>query len=359
MTDFTEETDSKYDLIVKDLQGVFNGDSLKSIIAGGAVPRVYWGTAPTGKIHLGYIIQSLKLRDIVNAGCELIILIADLHAFLDSQKSEESQIEARSEYYIKLMRSLLARLGVDLEKVKFVKGTSFQLNEEYTMDVYRLGSRTTYNHCKHAGSEVVKQEKNVPMTNLMYPILQALDMVHLKCDAFIGGNDQIKINSFGMDFLSSIGYTQRYTYLMTPMIAGISTKKQDATVKMSSSGDSSKVELLFTPEEIKKAISKAYCLEKDIDDNSLLKLCKNLVFKLTNEFPTVKYDGETKTCLPFKTYTSYDELEKDFALGSVDGGLHPADLKDSMTNFFVDFLKPIRDDFDNDDARELIQRAYP
>jgi len=363
MSGFSSEAESRYELITKNLQGVINGDSLKAILDEGRTPRIYWGTAPTGKIHLGYIIQCLKLRDIVNAGCELVILIADLHAFLDSKKSEEAQIEARSEYYVQTMSSLLRLLGVDLSKVSFVRGTSFQLREDYTRDVYRLSSKATYNHCKHAGSEVVKQEKNVPMTNLMYPILQVLDMVYLKCDAFIGGNDQIKINTFGVDFLPSIGYTQKYTYLMTPMIAGISTKQRDpkatdASAKMSSSTNSSKVELLATPAEIKGAISKAYCLECDVDDNSLLALCKNLVFKLVDSFPTVKYNEESKSCEPFKVYSCGEELEKDLALGSKGGGLHPADFKDSMVNFFVEFLKPLRDDFDTEEMRDLLRRAY-
>lgn len=356
----TEETkESSYDLVTGGLQGVLNGDALKEIMDSGRTPKIYWGTAPTGKIHIGYIIQAFKMIDIINAGCELTVLIADLHAFLDSKKSEESQIDARSEYYIKLITALLRLLGADMSKVKFVRGTSFQKDPDYIMDMFRLSSKATYNHCKHAGSEVVKQEKNVPMTNLMYPILQALDIVHLKCDAFLGGNDQIKINSFAIDFLPSIGYTKKYTYLMTPMIAGISTKKcESAATKMSSSEGSSKLELLATPDQINKIISKAYCLECDVHDNSLLTLCQNLVFRLTSEFKCVKYNDTTKSFDDFKTYSTFDELKSDFELGSKAGGIHPADFKKSLADFFIEFLRPLREAFDNPVDAELIARAY-
>lgn len=156
---------------------------------------------------------------------------------------------------------------------------------------------------------------------------------------------------------------------MTPMIAGLSTKKADPSApartleedianKMSASDASSKIDLLAPPGVISKIISKAYCLDGDAEDNSVLKLIKNLVFKLTNEFLVMKWDDETKAVVPNKVYTDYDELHKDVALGSTNGGIHPADLKCSLAKFFIDFLEPIRADFDNDEGRELLKNAY-
>ncbi len=86
---------------------------------------------------------------------------------------------------------------------------------------------------------------------------------------------------------------------------------------------------------------------------------KNLIFKLTDIFKTVKYNDDTKICKPFKTYTSYEELHADVALWSVNGGIHPADFKESLSNFLIDFLKQIRNDFENDEGKKLLIRAYP
>jgi len=55
-----------------------------------------------------------------------------------------------------------------------MRGTSYQLNERYTLDMYKLSALTTTHHTQHAGAEVVKQSENPQMSNLLYPILQAL-----------------------------------------------------------------------------------------------------------------------------------------------------------------------------------------
>ena len=370
---FSQETERRYALITRDLQEVLGGDELKKILEV-RDPVMYFGTEPTNTPHFAYLTQIIKIRDALNAGCDVIVLIADLHAFLNGAKSSLENVSTRTEFYTKIFKVMLQTLNVDLTKVRFVKGSDFQLQQNYTLDVYKMASKTNVTQCKHAGTEVVKQSKDAPlMTNLLYPSLQALDMVYLGAEIFLGGTDQRKLNTFATENLPKIGYTDKKCYLMTPMISAIRTKKQsDPTIpktaeeileddianKMSASNVSSKIDLLATPETIRKIISKAYLLDGDADDNSLLQLVKNLLFKLTDTFPTVKYNNETKACEPSKVYTSYEELHADVALGSANGGIHPADFKQSLSDFLIDFLKPIRDDFDNDDGRELLQRAY-
>ena len=52
---------------------------------------------------------------------------------------------------------MLKSIGVPIEKLKFVKGTDYQLSKEYTLDVYKLSSMVTEHDAKKAGAEVVKQ----------------------------------------------------------------------------------------------------------------------------------------------------------------------------------------------------------
>ncbi len=90
-----------------------------------------------------------------------------------------------------MLKIMLVTLNVNLSKVKFVKGADFQLQQNYTLDVYKMASKTNVTQCKHAGTEVVKQSKEVPlMTSLLYPSLQVLDMVYLNADFFLGEIDQ-------------------------------------------------------------------------------------------------------------------------------------------------------------------------
>lgn len=101
---------------------------------------------------------------------------------------------------------MLRSIDVPLEKLKFVKGTDYQLSKEYTLDVYRLSSIVTEHDAKKAGAEVVKQVVNPLLSGLLYPGLQALDEQYLKVDAQFGGIDQRKIFTFSEKYLPLLGY---------------------------------------------------------------------------------------------------------------------------------------------------------
>ena len=119
--------------------------------------NIYWGTATTGAPHLGYFVPMFKIADFLKAGCSVTILFADLHGFLDNMKSSLKLLEARCEWYEIVIREMLKVCGATLEKIKFVRGTSFQLTEKYNLDVRRFSSLVSLANATHAGAEVVKQ----------------------------------------------------------------------------------------------------------------------------------------------------------------------------------------------------------
>ncbi len=63
----------------------------------------------------------------------------------------------RVQYYEAVIKAMLEAIGVPLDRLKFVKGTDYQLSREYTLDVYKLSSLVTEHDAKKAGAEVVKQ----------------------------------------------------------------------------------------------------------------------------------------------------------------------------------------------------------
>ena len=63
----------------------------------------------------------------------------------------------RVQYYEAVLKAMLESIGVPLEKLRFIRGTEYQLSKEYTLDVYRLASLVTEHDAKKAGAEVVKQ----------------------------------------------------------------------------------------------------------------------------------------------------------------------------------------------------------
>ena len=123
----------------------------------------------------------------------MTILFADLHGYLDNMKAPWELLEQRAKYYAWVIKAMLKSLNVPLEKLRFVKGTEYQLSQEYTLDVYRISSLVTEHDAKKAGADVVKQVASPLLSGLLYPCLQALDEKYLGVDAQFGGIDQRKI----------------------------------------------------------------------------------------------------------------------------------------------------------------------
>lgn len=84
-------------------------------------------------------------------------------------KAPWSLLEQRTKYYEAVIKAMLTSLGVPLEKLKFVQGTSYQLTREYTLDMYKLSSTVTQHDARKAGAEVVKQVEYPFLSGLLYP----------------------------------------------------------------------------------------------------------------------------------------------------------------------------------------------
>lgn len=139
--------EEKLSLITRNLQEVLGEEKLKEILKEREL-KVYWGTATTGKPHVAYFVPMSKIADFLKAGCEVTILFADLHAYLDNMKAPWELLELRTSYYENVIKAMLESIGVPLEKLRFIKGTDYQLSKEYTLDVYRLSSVVTQHDAK-------------------------------------------------------------------------------------------------------------------------------------------------------------------------------------------------------------------
>ncbi|XP_073840446.1 tyrosyl-tRNA synthetase [Musca autumnalis] len=344
MTTLTPE--QKKTLITRNLQEVLGEDKLNTILKERDL-KIYWGTATTGKPHVAYFVPMSKIADFLKAGCEVTILFADLHAYLDNMKAPWSLLELRTQYYEAVIKAMLSSIGVPLEKLKFVKGTDYQLSKEYTLDVYRLSSVVTQHDAKKAGAEVVKQVEYPLLSGLLYPGLQALDEEYLKVDAQFGGVDQRKIFTFSEKYLPQLGYEKRI-HFMNPMVPGL------AGGKMSSSEEDSKIDLLDSPANVKKKLKKAFCEPGNVTDNGLLSFVKHVLFSLFKEGEGFEINRSEENGGDV-TFTNYADLEQYFA----DNKLHPADLKATVEKYINKLLEPIRKEFESPELQKLSAAAYP
>ena len=138
----------------------------------------------------------------------MTILLADIHGFLDNLKAPIELVESRAIFYKFVITALLKAVGVSVDKLRFVLGSSYQKSPEYVMDLYKLCSLVSENDAKRAGAEVVKQSANAPLSGLLYPALQVLDEQYLDVDAQFGGMDQRKLFVAATEWLPKLGYKQ-------------------------------------------------------------------------------------------------------------------------------------------------------
>ncbi|KRY33261.1 Tyrosine--tRNA ligase, cytoplasmic [Trichinella spiralis] len=350
--------DEKFQLITRNLQEVLGETVLKDILKTRNV-KIYWGTATTGRPHVGYFVPMSKIADFLKADCEVFtyfiagdefgvvtILFADLHAYLDNMKAPWELLKLRTQYYETVIKLLLQTVGVPLEKLKFVRGTEFQLSREYTLDVYRISSLVTQHDSKKAGAEVVKQVEYPLLSGLLYPCLQALDEEYLKVDAQFGGVDQRKIFTFSEKYLPSLGYAKRI-HLMNPMVPGLTCDKMSASI------EDSKIDLLDDPETVNKKLKKAFCEPGNLEKNAVLDFCKHVIFPLLHgeEF-SVERDAQAGGNIAFSNFSA---LSASFA----DKALHPADLKTAVAEFINKMLTPIREKMSEPEMAKLVEAAYP
>lgn len=87
-------------------------------------------TCAKGRPHCGYFVPALKIGQYLAAGCHVIVLLADIHAFLDNLKSSVELVQARAQYYQWTITEILKAVGVPIEKLEFVMGSSYQKTPE-------------------------------------------------------------------------------------------------------------------------------------------------------------------------------------------------------------------------------------
>jgi tyrosyl-tRNA synthetase len=332
----------RFELVGRNTAEIISEDELIKLLQEKKKPVVYWGTATTGKPHIGYFFPALKISDFLKAGFKVKILIADLHAALDN--TPWNILEKRYNYYSKIIPLMIKAIGVEPKSLEFVKGSDFQLKPEYMYDILQMSSMVSVHDAHKAASEVVKLGNNPRLSGLIYPLMQALDEQYLEVDAQLGGTDQRKIMVLAREILPRMGYEKRIE-IMNPLIPGLIGKK------MSASEPKSKIDLLEQPDAVRQKINAAECVAGDVN-NGVMAFLKYVIVviesdnggKLTIERDR-KYGGDI-------TYSDYEALEQDFK----DKKLHPLDVKNAVADEICNMLKEIQK---NKEIYKLAKEAYP
>ncbi len=280
----------------------------------------YIGYEPSGKVHLGHAITVKKMIDLEKVGFKVKILLADLHAYLNGKGSLE-EIKEISDYNAKCFRAL----GLS-DDAQFILGSSFQTQEDYTMKVYQLALLTTLTRAKRSMAQITRDAEDHQVAEVIYPLMQVVDMLFLDVDLAVGGMEQRKIHMLARDNLPKLGFPAPVC-VHTPLLHGT-----DGSDKMSSSKENF-IAIDDEPNVIKKKIKKSYCPAGEIEGNPILEIAHHFIFsemdRLVIERPD-KFGGNLDL--------TQEELLKMYE----NGDLHPLDLKNSVADCLVDILEPVR-----------------
>ncbi|NMA87846.1 MAG: tyrosine--tRNA ligase, partial [Methanoculleus bourgensis] len=300
-----------YELVTRNTIEVVTDQELRALIDR-PVKRVYTGYEPSGEIHLGHMVTVNKLMDLQKAGFEVTVLIADLHAFLN-RKGTMEEIREIAEYNRRCFE------GLGLLGAKYVLGSDVQLAPEYELNVLKLSQAITLNRARRSMDEVGRQMENPTVSQMVYPIMQMVDIATLGVDAALGGIDQRKIHMLAREHLPSIGYPAPVC-IHTPIISGLDGKKM-------SSSAGNVISVADSEEDIRQKMKKAFC-PPEIENNPVLQILQYHIFPragmVTIRRPA-KFGGD-------REFTTYEDLERAYAAGEI----HPLDLKSAAADHLID-----------------------
>lgn len=311
----------KLALIARNTEEIVTGEELEALVAAKKQPSAYAGYEPSGKIHMGHVLTVNKLLDLQQAGFKVTVLLADIHAYLN-EKGSMDEVKKIADYN---KRCFIA-LGLDEKKTNFVLGSSYQLEPDYMLNVLKLARSTTLNRARRSMDEVSRDAENPKVSQMIYPLMQALDIAHLGVDVAVGGIDQRKIHMLAREGLPELGFAAPIC-IHTPILPGLDGKKM-------SSSKGNYISVDDTPEDVRKKIRGAFCPEGEVKDNPILSLFKYHIMPRHPEIVVKrpeKYGGDLR-------YNSYEALESVFASRA----LHPMDLKTAAAEYMNEILEPVR-----------------
>ena len=307
-----------YERVTRNTVEIVTDDDLRSLLKK-PIKKVYAGYEPSGEIHLGHLVTVNKLVDLQAAGFEVVVLLADVHAFLN-RKGTMEKVKELADYNRRCFE------GLGLKNVQYVLGSDLQLNRDYELLVLQLSQQITLNRATRSMDEVGRQMDHPTVSQMIYPIMQMADIAMLGADAAVGGIDQRKIHMLAREHLVNFGYPAPVC-IHTPILNGIDGKKM-------SSSQGNYISVADTEEEIKKKCQKAFC-PPEIPENPILQIFQHHIFPRLPEI-TIKRPEKFGGDLIFSSYT---DLETAYGKGEV----HAMDLKKTCGESLIEILAPVRE----------------
>lgn len=202
-------------------------------------------TAPD--LHLGHAVVLKKLRQFQDLGHQVVILVGSFTARIGDptgknksrQPLSAEEVQHNSATYL----NQLSRI-IDTEKAQIVFNDAWLERFSFS-EVIQLLSNVTLAQLMHRNDFNKRYTENTPIAlhELVYPILQGFDSVHIKADIEMGGTDQLFNCTMGRQLQEHFGLEPQIVVCM-PLLKGLDGKE-----KMSKSLNNT-IGLTDTPDEM-------------------------------------------------------------------------------------------------------------
>lgn len=219
--------------------------------------RAMTGDRPTGPLHLGHYIGSLRARLELQHTHELTILVADLQALTDNAGNPQHI----RDHIPEIMLDYLA-VGLDPARCRFVLQSAVPSLAELGSLLMNLTTVSAMERNPTIRSELVQRgfERNIPLGFLCYPVAQAADILGLGSGTIPVGEDQLPMIELANELIDRLNYRAgedrfaRCTVMLsdTPRLPGIM-----GGMKMSKSGGNA-VPLGSTQQTLREAVMRMY-----------------------------------------------------------------------------------------------------
>ena len=296
------------------------------------------GDRPTGKLHLGHYVGSLKNRVIMqNKGDfdKMYVMIADAQALTDNfnnpDKVRDNIIEVALDYL---------SCGIDPNKVTiFVQSHVEQLTELmfYYMNLVTL-SRLERNPTVKAEIKQKEFGASLPVGFLTYPISQAADITLFNANIVPVGEDQLPMLEQTREIVRT--FNNYYSEVLVEPKAVIPDNKicsrlpgLDGKAKMSKSLGNC-IYLSDSEKDVKSKVMSMFTDPNHIQISDPGKVEGNTVFTYLDAFCV---DDDFSEFLP--EYKNLDELKDHYRRG----GLGDVKIKKFLNNILQKELSPIRE----------------
>ena len=350
--ELNEQQQQRLALMVGQVEETVGIDHLVNCLAentsmgGDGVIRCYVGFEPSGKAHIGWKVISLLLRSMLAADANVLIFLADWHAWVnDKFDGVMEDIQTTAKYMEETFRALLGypEEGDGPGQLRFVWASEIMGSGDYWARVLRCSKGATLAKVRKTFTIMGRDEASSDhdLSKFYYPAMQASDIFEMNIDVALGGMDQRKAHMFMRDVATRWNW-KKPTCLHTPILSSLKAsgvRMESFDHKMSKSDPSGAILLHDTEKALRKKMQKHAYLAPEDPQSPVYELAEHVVLPEWGEIlvtPNPKF-GEPST---------WTNLE-DFKAAVVDGTLHPLDAKLGVASGLSRGLQSVNEHFES------------